>query len=45
MELAAPLAAAPNLVGISVADFNPDGDHDRALAGRVVDALVEITSE
>jgi len=44
VELASPLAAAPNLIGISVADFNPDGDHDGALAERVVDALVAITS-
>jgi len=43
-ELASPLAAAPNLIGVSVADFNPDRDEDGTLAGRVVDALVAITS-
>ena len=40
--LAAPLAAAPNLVGVSVADFNPDRDPDGAQARRVVDALAEL---
>jgi arginase len=35
-ELVAPLAAAPGLVGLSVADFNPDRDPDGAYADRVV---------
>ena len=34
-----PLAAAPNLLGVSVADFNPDRDPDGNHAARVVDAL------
>jgi len=37
--LVRPLVAAPNLVGMSVADFNPDRDPDGAHAARVVDAL------
>jgi arginase len=39
VALARPLAAAPNLVGVSVADFNPDRDPDGAHAARVVEAL------
>jgi arginase len=39
VELARPLAAAPNLVGVSVADFNPDRDPNGVYAGRVVEAL------
>jgi arginase len=39
VALARPLAAAPNLVGVSVADFNPERDPDGAYAERVVDAL------
>jgi arginase family enzyme len=37
--LARPLAAAPNLVGISVADYNPDRDPDGMHARAIVDAL------
>lgn len=37
--LARPLATAPNLVGVSVADFNPDRDTTGAHAERVVSAL------
>jgi arginase len=37
--LVRPLVSAPNLLGISVADFNPDRDPDGALAARVVEAL------
>ncbi len=39
VALCRPLAAAPNLVGVSVADFNPDRDPDGAHANRVVGAL------
>jgi arginase family enzyme len=39
VALARPLAAAPNLAGVSVADFNPDRDPDGAHAERVVEAL------
>jgi len=39
VEIARPLAAAPNLIGVSVADFNPDRDPDGAYAHRVVEAL------
>jgi len=39
VALAQPLAAAPNLVGVSVADFNPDRDPDGIHAERVVEAL------
>jgi arginase len=42
IALARPLAAAPNLVGVSVADFNPDLDADGAHAARVVEALGRI---
>jgi len=37
--LARPLVAAPGLIGLSVADFNPDRDPDGAYAGRVVELL------
>jgi arginase len=40
--LARPLFAAPNLLGVSVADFNPDRDADGTHAGRVVEALESI---
>ena len=36
------LVAAPNLLGVSVADFNPDRDADGTHAARVVDALESI---
>jgi arginase len=39
IALVRPLAAAPNLLGISVADFNPDRDADGVGAARVVAAL------
>jgi arginase len=39
VALARPLAAAPNLIGVSVADFNPDRDPDGMHAERVVEAL------
>ena len=39
VALVRPLAAAPNLVGASVADFNPDRDPDGSHAERVVRAL------
>lgn len=41
-ELLRPLAAAPDLVGVSVADLNPDLDPDGLYARRTVDALAEI---
>jgi arginase len=37
--LARPLLASEALVGVSVADFNPDLDGDGGHARRVVDAL------
>ena len=40
--LARPLIAAPNLVGVSVADFNPDRDPDGTHAARVVEALASL---
>jgi arginase len=40
--LARPLADAPNLVGVSVADFNPERDPYGALADRVVSLLVAL---
>jgi arginase len=40
--LAAPLVSAPNLIGISVADFNPDGDPDGSYAKRVVELLATL---
>jgi arginase len=39
VALTRPLVAAPNLLGISVADFNPDPDADGTYAARVVEAL------
>jgi arginase len=39
VALARPLVAMPNLLGISVADFNPDRDGDDLYAARVVEAL------
>ncbi|MDP9189111.1 MAG: arginase family protein [Actinomycetota bacterium] len=39
LALTRPLTAAPNLLGISVADFNPDRDADGTHAARVVEAL------
>jgi arginase family enzyme len=37
--LVRPLVAAPNLLGVSVADFNPDRDADGAHAARAVEGL------
>ena len=42
VDLAGPLAGAPGLLGVSVADFNPDRDPDGTHAVRVVDALESI---
>jgi arginase len=39
IALVQPLVAAPNLLGISVADFNPERDADHLYAARVVEAL------
>ena len=39
VALTRPLFAAPNLLGISVADFNPDRDAEGTYAARVVEAL------
>ena len=44
VALARPLAAAPNLVGVSIADFNPDRDPAGDHAARTVDALASILS-
>lgn len=40
--LTRPLASAPGLIGVSVADFNPERDPDGAHATRVVDLLAEL---
>lgn len=42
IALARPLAAAPNLLGVSVADFNPDRDTGGIHAARVVEALAAL---
>ena len=42
VALVRPLVAAPNLLGVSVADFNPDRDADGTHAARVVAALESI---
>ena len=42
IALVRPLVGAPNLLGVSVADFNPDGDPDGVYAAGVVDALVSL---
>jgi arginase len=42
IELARPLVAAPNLIGVSVADFNPDHDADGTHAARIVEALLSL---
>ena len=39
VALVRPLATAPNLIGVSVADFNPDRDTGGTHAASVVDAL------
>jgi arginase len=42
VALARPLIAAPGLLGVSVADFNPDRDPDGSAAAHVVDALAAL---
>lgn len=42
VALTQPLVAAPNLLGVSVADFNPDRDADGIYAARVVEALEKL---
>ena len=42
VALAGPLARSARLVGLSVADFNPDRDPDGAAARRVVEALADL---
>ena len=42
VALARPLVAAPNLLGVSVADFNPDRDADGTHAAQVVEALASL---
>ena len=44
IALARPLVAAPNLLGVSVADFNPDRDPEGVHAARIVDALAAVWS-
>ena len=39
VALVRPLVAAPNLLGVSVADFNPERDPDGTHAARIVEAL------
>jgi arginase len=41
VALLRPLARAPNLLGLSIADFNPDRDPEAVHAGRVVEALAD----
>jgi arginase len=45
VALVQPLAAASNLLGISVADFNPDRDADGLYAARVVEALESLCAD
>ena len=44
ISLARPLAAAPNLLGVSIADFNPDRDAEGIHAERTVEAIASILS-
>jgi arginase family enzyme len=44
IALVQPLAAAPNRLGVSIADFNPDRDPDGNHAARVVEALEALFS-
>ncbi len=37
-----PLVGSPALVGVSVADFNPDGDPDGRHARRLVELLADL---
>ena len=39
IALARPLVTAPNLLGVSVADFNPDRDADKTYVARIVELL------
>lgn len=43
--LARPLVAAPGLLGVSVADFNPDRDPDGVHAARLVELLGSLLAE
>jgi arginase len=49
VALTRPLAAAPNLVGVSVADYNPDRDdggrHARAIVAALADLLTQADAE
>lgn len=42
VALAEPLVAAPNLLGVSIADFNPDRDLDRSHAARIGEIAVAL---
>jgi arginase len=42
VDLARPLTAAPNLLGVSIADYNPDRDADGAHAAQIVEALASL---
>lgn len=42
IALTRPLVAAPNFLGISIADFNPDRDADGTYAARVVELLESV---
>ena len=42
VALLRPLVAAPNLLGVSVADFNPDHDPDTIHAPRIVEELASL---
>jgi arginase len=42
VALARPLAGAPNLIGVSVADYNPDRDGDGTHARAIVEALEDL---
>jgi arginase family enzyme len=42
LALVRPLVAAPNLLGVSVADFNPDRDSDGTYASRIVEGLASL---
>jgi arginase len=45
VALVRPLVAAPSLLGVSVADFNPDRDADGTHAARIVEALESLLRE
>jgi arginase len=42
LGLARPLVSAPNIAGISIADFNPDRDPNGTHAARIVEALASL---